>query len=129
MTFEIALAFAILIGTLIVFTLDLYPIDSVAFAVMALVLVLGPILEITPEEAISGFSNPATITVLAMFVLSGGIYRTGVINLLGKRLIRFAGDGEFSQLTTVMLAVGPISAFINNTAAGGILSASVISVA
>jgi di/tricarboxylate transporter len=129
LTFEIALAFAIVLGALVVFTLDLFPIDLVALAIMSLILVLGPILGIAPEEAISGFSNPATITVLAMFILSGGIYRTGAINLLARRMIRFAGTSELKQLITVMLVVSPISVFINNTAAVALLIPSVLTLA
>jgi di/tricarboxylate transporter len=128
-TFEIALAFTILAGTLVVFALELFPIDFVAFAIMGLILVLSPIFGIAPEEAISGFSNPATITVLAMFILSGAVYRTGIVNLLARRMIRFAGDNELRQLFTVLLVVGPISAFINNTAAVAILVPSVITLA
>jgi di/tricarboxylate transporter len=129
LTFEIGLAFAILIGTLVVFALDLYPLDFVAFSILALMLVLGPFLGVAPEEAITGFSNPATITVLAMFILSGAIYRTGMINLLTHRLIRFAGKSEVRQLLAVMLSVGPISTFINNTAAVAVLIPSVIKLA
>jgi di/tricarboxylate transporter len=129
LTFEIALAFAIVLGALVVFTLDLFPIDLVALAIMSLILVLGPILGIAPEEAIAGLSNPATITVLAMFILSGGINRTGAINLLARRMIRFAGAGELRQLLTVMLVVSPISIFINNTAAVALLIPSVIALA
>jgi di/tricarboxylate transporter len=129
MTFEIALAFGILIVALIIFALELFPIDFVAFTIMGVILVLGPILNVSPEEAISGFSNPATITVLAMFILSAGVYQTGMINLLAQRMIRFAGSSELRQLITVKLVVGPISAFINNTAAVAILIPSVISLA
>ncbi len=129
MTPEMALAFAILIGALIIFVLDLFPIDFVAFTIMALVLVLGPILDVTPREAISGFSNPATITVLAMFILSAAVNSTGIINLLAHRMTHFAGSSEMRQLFTVMLVVGPISAFINNTAAVAILIPSVITMA
>lgn len=126
MTFEAALAFALLLGALIVFALDVFRIDFVAFAILALVLVLGPVLKVKPEEAISGFSNPATITVMAMFILSGGIYRTGMINVLGRRMTALAGDGELRQLITVILIVGPISMFINNTAAVAILIPTVL---
>ncbi len=129
MTLEIALAFAILIGALVIFALDLFPIDLVALAIMALILILGPILGVTPQEAISGFSNPATITVLAMFILSGGINRTGAINLLAQHMARFAGNAELRQLITIMLVVAPISIFINNTAAVAILIPSVIALA
>lgn len=129
MTFSIILAFAILITALIIFALDIYPIDFVAFSIMAVILLLGPILEVTPLEAISGFSNPATITVMAMFILSAGVYRTGLINVLARHMVNFAGENQRRQLITVMLIVGPISAFINNTAAVAILIPSVIGLA
>jgi di/tricarboxylate transporter len=129
MTFATVLAFAILFGALIVFMLDIYPIDFVAFSIMALILVLGPILGVKPREAISGFSNPATITILAMFILSAGIYRTGIINLLANQMVRLAGSSEIKQLVTIMLVVGPISAFINNTAAVAILIPSAVGLA
>ena len=121
MTLEIALVFALLIAALVVFALDLFPIDFVAFGIMAAMLVLAPVVGLTPRDAISGFSNPATITVLAMFILSGGIYRTGLVNELGHRAIRLAGNSELRQLLVVMLIVTPTSAFINNTAAVAIL--------
>ena len=94
MTLGIALAFAILTMALVIFALELFPIDFVAFAILALILVLGPMLGVKPAEAISGFSNPATITVMAMFILSGGINRTGIINLLAQRMVRLAGGTE-----------------------------------
>ena len=121
MTLEIALVFALLIAALVVFALDLFPIDFVAFGIMATMLVIGPIVGLSPRDAISGFSNPATITVLAMFILSGAIYRTGLVNELGHRAIRLAGDSPLRQMAVVMLIVGPTSAFINNTAAVAIL--------
>src|SRR5690606_28978468 len=92
MTMEIALAFGILIAAFVLFVLDKFPIDFTAFLILATILVLGPVLDVTPEEAISGFSNPATITVLAVFILSGGIERTGAINVVARHMVRFAGN-------------------------------------
>ncbi len=129
MTFEMIIAFALLIGALVAFAVDRFPVDFVAFGIMVVILVLGPLLGISPLEAISGFSNPATITVMAMFILSGGIYHTGLINLLARRMIRFAGKSEVRQLATIMAVSAPISAFINNTAAVAILIPSIISMA
>ena len=129
MTFEMFLAFALLLGALIVFMLDRFPIDFVALAILAVTLGLGPVLGVTPDEAISGFSNSATITVLAMFILSGAIERTGVVNLLGQWVIPFAGGTIIRQLFVIMLIVGPVSAFINNTAAVAILMPMIISLA
>ncbi len=129
MTLEIALVFAILVAALVVFALDLFPIDFVAFSILALMLILGPFLGLAPEEAIIGFSNPATITVLAMFILSGAIQRTGMVNWLARRTVRLAQGSELRQLLLVMGLVGPISAFINNTAVVAILIPFVITLA
>ena len=92
MTLQIALVFALLAGTLGVFALDKWPIDFVAFSIMTIVLVLGPVLGLTPAEVVSGFSNPATITVLAMFILSSAVYRTGAINHIARQVVPLAGN-------------------------------------
>ncbi|CAN5781370.1 SLC13 family permease [soil metagenome] len=126
MTLDIAIAFAILAGAFVLFVIDRFPVDFTAFSVMATILVLGPVLGVTPEEAISGFSNPATITVLAMFILSGGIRRTGAVDLLSQRMITIAGHGPLRQQLTVQSIVAPVSAFINNTAAVAILIPSIM---
>nr|WP_245545332.1 SLC13 family permease [Halomicrobium katesii] len=70
---------------------------------------------------LSGFASPATITVLAMFVLSAGVQRTGVIQVLGAKVAALTGDSESRQLGATVGIVGPISGFINNTAAVAIL--------
>jgi di/tricarboxylate transporter len=126
MGFEMIIAFAILAAALVIFALEIFSIDFVAFGIMAVILILAPTLNMEYVEAISGFSNPATITVLAMFILSGAIYRTGAINILAKRAIKFAGKREWRQLLVVMFIVAPISMFINNTAAVAILIPMVI---
>lgn len=129
MTFEIGLVLLIFLAALIIFALDIFPIDFVAFGLLTLILAIGPVIGVSPEEAISGFSNPATITVMAMFILSGGIYRTGAINILAHRLAQWAGGDELRQLAVISLMVGPISAFINNTAAVAILMPAVVMLA
>jgi di/tricarboxylate transporter len=106
--------------------MDRFPVDFTAFSVMATILVLGPVLDVTPEEAISGFSNPATITVLAMFILSGGIRHTGAVELLSRRMIAVAGRGPLRQQLTVQGIVAPVSAMLNNTAAVAILIPSIM---
>ncbi len=65
--------------------------DVVALLVLGSLAVAGLV---TPEEALSGFSNPAVVTVWAVLILSGGLARTGVASLIGRRLMRLAGDSE-----------------------------------
>lgn len=80
-------------------------------------LVLGSLMAlklVTPEEAVSGFSNPATITVACMFVLSYSLKRTGILEMAGIWVSKLASSPKL-LLLSLMLIVGLFSAFINNT--------------
>ncbi|BBA70759.1 SLC13 family permease [Geobacter sulfurreducens] len=114
MTIEILLVLGLVISAVILFATERIPVDIVALILMATLLLSGLI---TPEEAIGGFSNPATVTVGAMFILSAGLFRTGAVNLLGITLARLGAVSFWLVLVVMMLAVGVLSAFINNTAA------------
>ncbi len=114
MTFEIILVLAILFGAVACFATERLPVDLVALLVLS-VLLASRVL--TPEQAVSGFSNTATVTVAAMFVLSAGLARTGVVSLLGQRLAVVGRLGLRPTLIALMALVGLVSAFINNTAA------------
>lgn len=105
----------ILTGTAVVlFATEILPIDLIALLIMAALLVTGII---SPEEGFSGFSNIATITVGAMFVLSAGLVRTGAVNFVGSALTRLTIHNVWLAVLLMMLTIGLISAFINNTAA------------
>ncbi len=113
MSFDAILVLAILIGAVVLFISEKYPIDFVALLVLGTLLLLGLV---TPEEGLSGFSNPATITVAAMFILSAGLQKTGATAAIGHLMVRF-GRNYFSALVVIMGTITVISAFINNTAA------------
>jgi di/tricarboxylate transporter len=132
MTVEIALVFIIIAGALYLFSSEKLPLDLTAllilFTVMAIPILFhsqwlldrGINLEAAfPNipEGLSGFSSTATITVLCMFILSTGIQQSGLIHVIGKRLFPLVGNSEFRQILMIALLVGPISGFINNTAA------------
>ncbi len=110
---QIALTLAVVVLALAGFISEILPADSIALIVMVALMVLGLV---TPEEGISGFGNSATVTVLAMFVLSSGIARTGVIQVVRDFLIRWGGKQPPRQVFVMGAIVGPITAFINNTA-------------
>ena len=88
--------------------------DVVAMLVLSTLVVLR-ILE--PRQALLGFSNPATITVASMFVLSAGLQASGVIQFMGDRLLLHGPTSSTALLALTAMAVAPFSAFINNTAA------------
>jgi len=70
-----------------------------------------------PGEAFGGFSHPATVSVAAVLVLSAGIERTGALRFVARRILAPFGRFEFLLVATLMLTIGLLSAFINNTAA------------
>jgi di/tricarboxylate transporter len=126
MTPEIALVLLIVLGAVWLFMTERFRADLVALMVMGALVVTSlavrflpwfqPGKWLTPEEAISGFSNPATITVAAMFVLSAGLQRTGALSFVARALRRLSGR-PWLLLLAMMTLVGVVSAFINNTAA------------
>ena len=111
---QIAVVFALLaLATILLVTERLRP-DIVAMLVLA-ALVVTRILE--PSRALSGFSNPATVVVACMFVLSAGLQSSGVVQFLGDRLLTHGPSRPTAILALTALVIGPASAFINNTAA------------
>ncbi len=107
---EIAIVLSILIVAIVLFITEWVRMDVVALLVLSSLAVFGLV---TPAEALSGFSNPAVITVWVILILSGGLARTGVANLLGRKLLHLAGDGEIRLLVIIMLTVGILSGFMN----------------
>jgi di/tricarboxylate transporter len=71
---------------------------------------------LSPEEALLGFANPATVTVAVMFVLSAAVVRTGALEPLERWLIQAGGSSLRQQLLALGLVVGPLSAVLSNTA-------------
>lgn len=110
---SIFLTLGVVVVALICFIGEWFPIDITAIGVMVVLMVLGLV---TPEEGVAGFSNSATITVLAMFVLSAGIARTGVIQVMTNLFVKWGGKRLPQQIAVMGAIVGSISAFINNTA-------------
>jgi di/tricarboxylate transporter len=121
LTVGIVIVFAIIVAALVMFVWEPVPIDVTAIGVMVVLMVLGPWTEISPEEGLSGFSNSATITILAMMILSEGIRRTGVIQKVASTIADYTGDDSRKQLGATIGLVGPLSGMINNTAAVAML--------
>ncbi|ACK73301.1 TrkA-C domain protein [Gloeothece citriformis PCC 7424] len=110
---KILLTLGVVVVALVFFVGEWYPVDFIALCIPIVLIILGLV---SPDEGISGFSNSATITVLAMFILSAGITRTGVIQMVRDLLVRWGGRTTTKQILALGLVVGPISGFINNTA-------------
>jgi di/tricarboxylate transporter len=110
---NIVLTLGITTIALVLFIFEWLPADITAFGIMVLLMVLGLV---TPQEGIAGFSNSATVTVMAMFILSAGIARTGVLQRASDLLMQWGGKTCQQQILALGFIVGPISGLINNTA-------------
>jgi di/tricarboxylate transporter len=126
MTTEIALMLGILAISVGMFILDKLRVDVVALLVLLSLIVTGLI---TPAEAFEGFSSPAVITVWAIFIVSGGLFHTGVAQLVSDRLLTIAGTSERRLVAVLMTAVGLMSAVMNNVGATAVLLPVAVSMA
>ena len=126
MTWEIAFVLGLTVCAVVLFVTEKFSTDVVAILVMMVLLVFRVL---TPAEGLAGFANTATVTVGAMFVLSAGMFRSGAVNFVGKALGRLARHSSRLMLFVLMVGVGVLSSFLNNTAAVAILIPVVIVVA
>lgn len=115
---SLTITFVILAAALILFLTDILPADLVALLV---VVALGVTGVLTPAEAFSGFSRSAVITIIAIFVLTEGLQRTGVTDQVGNVLLKVGGQSESRLIVTVMIAGSFLSLFMNNIAAAAVL--------
>jgi di/tricarboxylate transporter len=123
MTLEIGLTLGIIFLAMILFFTERFSVDAISIGVMVLFLVTG-ILDVS--EGLSGFSNSATITIAAMFVISAALFNTGVMDKFRHRLSEQAQKSEFTLMLTLMASAGILSAFINDTAVVALLMPTVI---
>ncbi len=132
MTVEIALVFLVIGAALYLFASEKLPLDITALLILITLMVIPllghsqwllergvnlPAAVPTVSEGLSGLSSTATVTVLAMFILSAGIQRSGLIHVLGQRLFPMVGNSELRMILIIAALVGIVSGFINNTAA------------
>ncbi len=118
MTLEIGLVLAILAMAVVLFVSEKLRVDVVALLVLLSVAFTGLV---EPRQALSGFSNPAVVTVWAVFILSGGLSRTGVAGRVGHIVLRLAGKSEIGLVAAIMLTAGSLSAFMNNVGVAALL--------
>lgn len=111
MNLEITLTFAILAVAIVLFVTEVFRVDLVGLAVLVALALTGLV---SPEQALAGFSNPAVVTVWAMFILSAGLARTGVSSMIGNQVMRFARGSDRSLVSVLMTVTALLSAFMNN---------------
>ena len=114
-TTDMLVVMGIVLLALGLFISEVLPIDVTALGLMVIVMLLEPWTHVGPSDGISGFASTATITVLAMFILSEGVRRTGILVRLGNAIVRRARGNFLKQYTAVIGLSGATAGFINNT--------------
>ena len=106
------LAIIIVLGMFVLFLRESYPVEVVALAGAGLMILLG----IIPQRAaMAVFSNTAPWTIAAMFLIVGGLVRTGALDMVSQRAALHAADHPILTLGALTLTVLVMSAFVNNT--------------
>lgn len=116
----------ILVVAIALFITERLRVDGVALLVLA-ALVFSGLLDV--QSALAGFGNPAVVTIAAMFVLSGGLYRTGIANLVGKWVLRVAGGSDAKLVAVIMISVGAMSGFMNDIGVAALMLPVVMDIA
>jgi di/tricarboxylate transporter len=125
LTPEIALTLGIIAVAVILFATETLRVDIIALLVLLTLAITGLV---STEEAFSGFASPAVITVWAVYIVSGGLFKTGVADMLGQRIIRLAGESEPRLILVIMATCGLMSAFMNNIGATAVLLPAVVGI-
>ena len=113
MTLEIAFMLALIAVALVVFSLEIFPIEVTAVGLLGILLVTGTL---SLEQAISGLSNKAVVTIAAMFLLSHALVKTGILEVAADRLSRQVGTRKWLGMSIFLGVAGILSGFLNNTA-------------
>ena len=100
--------------------------DLVALCALIL-LMLFKIL--TPAEALSGFSNSIVIMMIGLFVVGGGVFRTGLANVISRKILNLAGNNQTKLFILVMLVTSAIGGFVSNTGTVALMLPIVVSLA
>ena len=104
MSIELYLLASILMIALVLFATGLIRMDLTALFVLVALTLTGLV---TPTQALSGFSNSSVVVVWAMFILSAGLSRTGISNLIGAQLLKIAGRSE-ARLIAVLMSMSAL---------------------
>lgn len=104
----IAITLILLAVAIILFATEKLPVDVVSI-LLVIALIMTRVL--TVQEGVAGFGNDVVITIAGLFILVGGLIKTGLVDLIGRRLHRLAGDNEL-VLTALIMAVAALSASV-----------------
>ena len=110
---DIAIVIGLLAVGFILFVTETFSIDVTAMILLSIFFLFG---YLTPEQAISGFSNPAVLTIAFLFILSHALQKTGILEYLVIRINKIADRSRLLGRAVYLFTIGLASAIVNNTA-------------
>ena len=113
MTPDIVFVLSLLFFGFLLFVTEVFSIDVTAMILLTVLFILG---YLTPEEAVSGFSNPAVITIAFLFIISRALQKTRILEYLIIRIRRLADRSILLGRAVYLFTIGIASAVVNNTA-------------
>ena len=119
-------AIAILAISAVSFAIGKLRSDIVALCALVLLLFFHIL---TPDEALSGFSNSIVIMMIGLFVVGGAIFQTGLAKMISSHLLKLAGTSENRLLLLVIIVTAAIGAFVSNTGTVALMLPIVVSLA
>lgn len=117
MTLSIALVMGVLVLAILLFIFEWVRVDVVGILMMIILPLLGLV---TPEEAISGLSSNAVVSIIAVIIIGAGLDKTGAMNSLARMLLKFAGRSESRIMVLISGTVAFISSFMQNIGAAAL---------
>ena len=100
--------------------------DIVALCALVCLIVFGIL---SPEEALSGFSNSVVIMMVGLFVVGGAIFKTGLAKMISSKMLKLAGTSQLKLLVLIMVVTAFIGAFVSNTGTVALMLPIVVSMA
>lgn len=126
MNLPMILTLSILIIAAILFMSGKIRSDLVAIGSLIMLMLFNIL---TPAEALSGFSNSVVIMMIGLFIVGGGIFRTGLAKMMSNKLLQLAGNNETKLFILIMLVTSFIGAFVSNTGTVAVMMPIVVSLA
>ncbi len=117
MTPQIMTVIFVLVGVVILFVTEIVRVDVVAIIMMVTLPMLGLV---TPEEAFSGLSSNAVVSIIAVIIIGAGLDKTGIMNNVAEPIVRFGAKSYTRLISSISGTAALISSFMQNIGAAAL---------
>jgi len=114
---QMEIVMGVLVLAIVLFIFEFVRVDVVGIIMMVILPILGVV---TPKEAISGLSSNAVVSIIAVIIIGAGLDKTGVMNVLARKILQIAGKAESRIVTLISGTVAFISSFMQNIGAAAL---------